>query len=97
MGPYSERRFAGRFLGHGFPFQDKLGQWWCTAFYNGNIPPISRSDLKERPLPDTAYTINKMGTTIVPLEVKILDDGDVSVRAKDPDYTIPGPDEVQQF
>ncbi|MCZ6671915.1 MAG: family 43 glycosylhydrolase [Verrucomicrobia bacterium] len=96
-GPYGERKFAGRFLGHGFPFQDKLGRWWCTAFYNGNIPPISREDLKKRPLPDTAYTINKMGTTIVPLEVKILDDGDVSIRAKDPAYATPGPDEVQQF
>ena len=91
------RNFAGRFLGHGFPFQDSQNRWWCTAFYNGNIPPISRADLKKRPLPDTAYTINRMGTTIVPLEVKIQDDGDISIRAKDPDYASPGPDEVQQF
>jgi len=96
-GPYGERKFAGRFLGHGFPFQDSQNRWWCTAFYNGNIPPISRADLKKRPLPDTAYTINKMGTTIVPLEVKIQDDGDISIRAKDPDFASPGPDEVQQF
>ncbi|MCK4960356.1 MAG: family 43 glycosylhydrolase [Planctomycetes bacterium] len=96
-GPYGERKFAGRFLGHGFPFQDKQGRWWCTAFYNGNIPPISREDLKKRPLPDTAYTINPMGTTIVPLEVKIRDDGDIFILAKDPDYASPGPEEVQQF
>jgi xylan 1,4-beta-xylosidase len=96
-GPYGERKFAGRFLGHGFPFQDKQGRWWCTAFYNGNIPPISRDDLRKLPLPDTAYTINQMGTTIVPLEVNILNDGDVSIRAKDPDYATPGSDEVQPF
>jgi xylan 1,4-beta-xylosidase len=96
-GPYGERRFAGRFLGHGFPFQDKQGRWWCTAFYNGNIPPISREDLKKRPLPDTAYTINPMGTTIVPMEVKIGADGEVLINAKDPDYAVPGPEEVQQF
>lgn len=96
-GPYGERRFAGRFLGHGFPFTDKQGRWWCTAFYNGNIPPIAREDLKKRPLPDTAYTINPMGTTIVPMEVKIADDGDVFITAKDPDYAVPGPEEVQRF
>lgn len=96
-GPYGERKFTGRFLGHGFPFQDKQGRWWCTAFYNANIPPISREDLKKRPLPDTAYTINKMGTTIVPLEVRIQQDGDIYIRAKDPDYATPGPEEVQQF
>lgn len=96
-GPYSERKFAGRFLGHGFPFQDKQGKWWCTAFYNGNIPPVSRESLQKRPLPDTAYTINKMGTTIVPIDISILPDGDVSIRALDPDYETPGPDEVQKF
>ncbi len=96
-GPYGERKFAGRFLGHGFPFQDKEGRWWCTAFYNGNIPPISREDLKKRPLPETAYTINKMGTTIVPLDVRIQDDGDIHIRAIDPDYATPGPEEVQGF
>jgi arylsulfatase len=95
-GPYSERRFCGRFLGHGFPFQDHNGKWWCTAFYNGNIPPVSREDLK-KDLPDTAYTINKMGTTIVPLEIEIDDEGDVFIRAVDPDYAVPGPEEVQQF
>ena len=33
-GPYGPRKFAGRFLGHGTPFQDKDGKWWCTAFFN---------------------------------------------------------------
>ncbi|MCB1092022.1 MAG: sulfatase-like hydrolase/transferase, partial [Verrucomicrobiae bacterium] len=41
-GPYCERKFAGRFLGHGTPFQDREGRWWCTAFYNANVPPESR-------------------------------------------------------
>ena len=39
-GPYSERKFVGRFLGHGTPFQDHEGRWWCTAFFNANIPPL---------------------------------------------------------
>jgi len=29
--------------------------------------------------------------------VKIQDDGDVLIRAKDPDYASPGPDESQAF
>ncbi len=39
-GPYGARKFAGRFLGHGTPFQDRDGKWWCTAFFNGNVPPL---------------------------------------------------------
>ena len=31
------------------------------------------------------------------LEVKILGNGDVYIRAKDPDYAVPGPDEGQRF
>jgi hypothetical protein len=34
---------------------------------------------------------------IVPLEIKVLDAGDVDIRAKDPDYARPGLVEVQQF
>jgi beta-xylosidase len=41
-GPYGPRQFAGRFLGHGTPFQDRDGQWWCTAFFNANVPPLPR-------------------------------------------------------
>lgn len=96
-GPYGPRRFVGRFLGHGTPFQDKDGRWWCTAFYNGNIPPLEKEGIQQRNLGETAQTINEQGTTIVPLEVRILDDGDVYIRAKDSDYANPGPDEVQKF
>lgn len=96
-GPYSERRFAGRFLGHGTPFQDKAGNWWCTAFFNGNVPPLDSRGIQTRDLSEDAQTINPQGVTIVPLEVKVLDDGDVRIRAVDPRYGTPGPDEVQQF
>ncbi|MCM5661800.1 family 43 glycosylhydrolase [Galbibacter mesophilus] len=96
-GPYGPRRFVGRFLGHGTPFQDKQGRWWCTAFYNGDVPPISREGIQEKDLGETAQTINEQGTTIVPLEVQVKTDGDVFIRAKDPDYANPGPDEAQDF
>ncbi len=96
-GPYGPRRFAGRFLGHGTPFQDKQGCWWCTAFFNANQPPIAREGIQTRDLSETALTINKQGTTIVPLEVKVQDDGDIYIRAKDPDYGTAGPDEAQKF
>ena len=36
-------------------------------------------------------------TRIVPLEVRVLDAGDVYDRTKDPAYAHPCPDEVQQF
>ena len=93
-GPYSERRFAGRFLGHGTPFQDKEGRWWCTAFFNGNVPPLDSEGIQKRNLSVTAQTINEPGTTIVPLDVKILENGDVYVRAKDDRYATVGPDEA---
>ena len=93
-GPYSERRFAGRFLGHGTPFQDKEGRWWCTAFFNANVPPLQSEGIENRDLRETAQTINPQGTTIVPLDVRILDCGDVYIRAKDPRYGTIGPDEA---
>ncbi len=93
-GPYSERRFAGRFLGHGTPFQDRDGNWWCTAFYNANVPPLPSEGIETRDLSDNAYTINPQGTTIVPLTVEILSDGDIYIRATDPHYATPGPDEI---
>jgi arylsulfatase len=95
-GPYGPRRFAGRFLGHGTPFQDKQGRWWCTAFFNANNPPIDDSQAHDA-FPNDAYTINAQGTTIVPLDVSIASDGEVSVRARDPRYAVPGPEEVQAF
>ena len=95
-GPYGERRFAGRFLGHGTPFQDKEGRWWCTAFFNGNVPPLPGEGIQQKDLSETAQTINEQGTTIVPLDVKILENGDVYVRAKDDRYATIGPDEADK-
>lgn len=95
-GPYSERRFAGRFLGHGTPFRDKDGRWWCTAFFNGNVPPLDSEGIQRRDLRETAQTINEQGTTIVPLDVKILESGDVYIRAIDPRYAVIGPDEADK-
>jgi arylsulfatase len=96
-GPYGPRKFAGRFLGHGTLFQDKEGRWWCTAFFNANVPPLTREETRGKSLHDNANTINRQGTTIVPLDVRVLDDGEIHVRAKDPDYAKPGPEEAQQF
>ncbi|MEM9479066.1 MAG: family 43 glycosylhydrolase, partial [Verrucomicrobiota bacterium] len=96
-GPYGPRKFAGRFLGHGTPFKDKEGKWWCTAFFNANLPPLPREGIRERDIGDNAQTINEQGVTIVPLDVRMLDNGEVYIRAKDPDYANPGPDEAQDF
>jgi arylsulfatase len=96
-GPYGERKFAGRFLGHGTLFRDKQGRPWCTAFFNANVPPLSREGIETRDLSETAQTINEQGVTIVPLAVCVRDDGDVSIGAKDPAYATPGPDEAQKF
>jgi arylsulfatase len=96
-GPYGPRRFAGRFLGHGTPFQDRDGKWWTTAFFNANVPPLPREGIRDRDLSADAQTINGRGTTIVPLEVRIEEDGDIYICAKDPDYAYPGPDENQDF
>jgi arylsulfatase len=96
-GPYGPRKFVGRFLGHGTPFQTRDGKWWCTAFFNANVPPLPREGIEQRDLSKEAQTINQRGLTIVPLEVKILADGEVSIRALDPAYATPGPDEAQKF
>ncbi len=97
LGPYGPRQFAGRFLGHGTPFQDKQGRWWCTAFFNANVPPVSDANIQTRDLSDNAQTINEQGVTLVPLEVRLLENGEPFIRAKDPRYRHPGPDEAQQF
>jgi arylsulfatase A-like enzyme len=96
-GPYGPHKFAGRFLGHGTPFQTRDGKWWCTAFFNANVPPLTRDGIQTRDLSETAQTINGRGTTIVPLDVTVLENGDIHIRAKDPDYASPGPDEAQNF
>ena len=95
-GPYSERRCVWRFLGHGTPFQDKAGRWWCTAFYNANGPALDPDTIATKDLSDSAYTINRPGTTIVPLDVQLID-GDVVIKTLDPAYASPGPEEVQKF
>ena len=97
LGPFGPRQFAGRFLGHGTPFQDHEGRWWCTAFYNANVPPVSAENIQTRNLGDDAQTINEQGVTLVPLDVRVLADGEIHIRAKDPRYAVPGPDEVQDF
>lgn len=93
-GPFGERRFMGRFLGHGTPFIDKNGNWWCTAFYNANVEPLDTTDIDTKDLSQDAQTINKMGVTIVPLEVEQLTDGDVYMKAKAPHYNVIGADEA---
>ena len=96
-GPYGPRRFLGRFLGHGTPFQAPDGRWWCTAFRNANTLPVSREGIETRDLSTAAHSINPPGLTIVPLTVKVLPGGDVDIRAADPAYATPGPDEAQKF
>ena len=96
-GPYGQRKFAGRFLGHGTPFKDKDGKWWCTAFFNANVPPEPLNGIQQRNLGDNARTINEQGVTIVPLDVHVLDNGDIYIRAKPAEYATPGPDEAQTF
>lgn len=90
-------RIDGRFLGHGTPFQDKAGKWWCTAFVNANVPPVAHSETLKPSVGKNAYTINEQGVTIVPLDVRVLEDDDVRIRAKDPEYADPGPEEAQRF
>ncbi len=97
QGPYGPRRFVGRFLGHGTPFQDRDGKWWCTAFFNANNPPLPREKIEHRNLGDDAHTINEQGVTIVPIDVRMLDNGEIFIRAKDPAYATPGPDEAEKF
>ncbi|MBT28795.1 MAG: beta-xylosidase [Thalassobius sp.] len=96
-GKYGPRKFVGRFLGHGTPFQTRDGKWWCTAFFNGDIPPVDRDGVESKDLSETAQTINQRGTTIVPLDVKVLKNGEIYIRAIDPAYADPGPDENQHF
>ena len=95
-GPYGPRKFAGRFLGHGTPFQDKQGRWWCTAFSNADNPPLDPAEAKDADLSGSAYTINKQGLTLVPLEIRMVN-GDVRVIAKDENYRYPGKEEAQKF
>lgn len=95
-GPYSTRKFAGRFLGHGTPFRDLEGNWWCTAFYNANKPTLSSEEILSLDASETAYTINKQGLTLVPLDI-LIEDGSIQIIPRDPRYRNPGKEEVQSF
>lgn len=97
FGPYGPRKFVGRFLGHGTPFQTRDGKWWCTAFFNANVPPLNREGIQDKNLTFTAATINQRGTTIVPLDIYTNDNDELIIRAKDSAYAMPGPDEAQKF
>jgi hypothetical protein len=65
---------------------NKHKQAWCMA-------PRSPSSTDT----NNAQTNNEQGVTIVPLDVRILESGEVYIRAKDPAYATPGPDESQKF
>jgi len=74
---------SNRKLGHGTPFQNKQGRWWTTAFLNGRY--VSPEHVAEHGTdPSEAQTIDRQGFTLVPLDVRIVQDG-VYIRAKDPD------------
>lgn len=96
QGPYGQRKFAGRFLGHGTPFQDLDGKWWCTAFYNANKPTLSSKEILNLDSSKTAYTINKQGLTLVPLDI-FNEDGNIEIVPRDPRYRNPGKEEIQRF
>lgn len=94
-GPYDERKWVGRCLGHGTVFQGLEGEWWCTAFINGKyVKPGDK--VYDHATPGTAYTYNPAGLTIVPLDIKTVN-GEVVIETRDPHYAAPGPDEVQKF
>ncbi len=95
-GPYNDRKFVGRFLGHGTPFKDKYGNWWCTAFYNADEPTITLDELNTIDASQTAYTINKQGLTLVPLSIKMIN-GEVFITPLDEAYRNPGKEEIQKF
>ncbi|AWB66327.1 beta-xylosidase [Saccharobesus litoralis] len=96
QGPYSDRKFLGRFLGHGTPFKDKQGNWWVTAFKNGNV--YSHEQIKHLTnQADKAITPMSSGFMLVPIEPKLDTKGDVYFDVLDERYKYPGPEEVQQF
>jgi arylsulfatase len=58
---------------------------------------LPREGIEKHDLSEDAQTINQPGLTIVPLDVKVQNDGDIYIRAIDPAYGTPGPDEAQKF
>jgi arylsulfatase len=57
---------------------------------------LKPDQLATQDLSDNAYTINRQGLTIVPIEILTLE-SDISVNALDPAYAKPGPEETQVF
>ena len=95
-GPYGPRQFAGRFCGHGTPFQDTRSRWWTTAFPNGTHE-LDSAKGQQLCVEKKAWTINPQGLTLVPLQIKLSSTGQLEIRAKDPRYTNPGSEETQDF
>ncbi|MCM2678510.1 family 43 glycosylhydrolase [Echinimonas agarilytica] len=96
LGPYSERKWVGRFLGHGTPFKDSQGRWWMTAFKNGTYVPYDDLML-QNDQGDDAYTGTQSGAMLVPMEIDTDETGEVRFTVKDYRFATPGPEEVQQF
>lgn len=96
LGPYNERKWVGRFLGHGTPFQDHQGRWWMTAFMNGTYVPYDKL-IQQKDQGDIAYTGTKDGAMLVPMEIYTDASGEVRFKVKDRRFATPGPEEAQQF
>lgn len=96
MGPYSERKWVGRFLGHGTPFKDNQGRWWMTAFTNGKYLEYDTLMAQDTQA-DKAYTGTKNGAMLVPMDVWTDEKGEVRFKVKDYRFATPGPEEVQSF
>jgi len=71
-GSYGERKFAGRFLGHGTPFQGPARPVVVHGLFQSNRPPLSSEGIEIRDLSDDANPINEQGVTIVPLEFHLV-------------------------
>jgi arylsulfatase len=67
------------------------------AFFNGNVPTIDGKRIIQRDLRDDADSINNQEVTPMPLRVEVNSQGTPTIRAKDPRYATPGPDESQKF
>ena len=78
-------------------FGIKLAPTGKKVTYTGVGIWRTREQARGADLGEDAQTINEQGVTIVPLNVTIDNEGEVHIRAIDPDYANPGPDEVQKF
>lgn len=92
---YGDRKFAGRFLGHGTVFKDKAGKWWCTAFLNGDYKTADEVTTSSVDA-SKATTINKQGLTLVPINF-VWENNDIVLRVLDKNYAEPGKEELQKF